>query len=219
MTRRDNLTTPRQRRVSRGALRPRGVRPVQRNHRPHLGHGPVPGHPDGPRHHLDRPQRRLGRLRWDKYPFILLNLAFSTQAAYAAPLILLAQNRQEERDRAQTENDRRRRTHPGRHRVLGSRARRRAAVTGRRGHHQRTRGSPRSPDRAVERLAERLSVNGNPPSKTPQRLRPRQPRPAATNSTSSTGRQAEESDQQQGATGHQREPPARRGLVGAPALR
>jgi uncharacterized membrane protein len=46
-------------------------------------------------------------LRWDKYPFILLNLAFSTQAAYAAPLILLAQNRQEQRDRAQTDNDRR----------------------------------------------------------------------------------------------------------------
>lgn len=45
-------------------------------------------------------------LRWDPYPFILLNLAFSTQAAYAAPLILLAQNRQEERDRAQTEQDR-----------------------------------------------------------------------------------------------------------------
>jgi uncharacterized membrane protein len=46
------------------------------------------------------------RLRWDKYPFILLNLAFSTQAAYAAPLILLAQNRQERRDRAQLERDR-----------------------------------------------------------------------------------------------------------------
>jgi len=46
------------------------------------------------------------RLRWDKYPFILLNLAFSTQAAYAAPLILLAQNRQEHRDRAQLERDR-----------------------------------------------------------------------------------------------------------------
>jgi len=46
------------------------------------------------------------RLKWDKYPFILLNLAFSTQAAYAAPLILLAQNRQEGRDRAQLERDR-----------------------------------------------------------------------------------------------------------------
>jgi uncharacterized membrane protein len=39
------------------------------------------------------------RYRWDPYPFILLNLAFSTQAAYAAPLILLAQTRQAERDK------------------------------------------------------------------------------------------------------------------------
>src|SRR5439155_759284 len=45
-------------------------------------------------------------LRWDPYPFILLNLVFSTQAAYAAPLILLAQNRQADRDRAQAETDR-----------------------------------------------------------------------------------------------------------------
>jgi len=45
-------------------------------------------------------------LRWDPYPFILLNLAFSTQAAYAAPLILLAQTRQVERDRAEAERDR-----------------------------------------------------------------------------------------------------------------
>jgi uncharacterized membrane protein len=36
---------------------------------------------------------------WDPYPFILLNLAFSTQAAYAAPLILLAQTRQTDRDK------------------------------------------------------------------------------------------------------------------------
>lgn len=43
---------------------------------------------------------------WDPYPFILLNLAFSTQAAYAAPLILLAQNRQENRDRVSLEEDR-----------------------------------------------------------------------------------------------------------------
>jgi uncharacterized membrane protein len=43
---------------------------------------------------------------WDPYPFILLNLAFSTQAAYAAPLILLAQNRQADRERAETERDR-----------------------------------------------------------------------------------------------------------------
>ncbi|AZA09537.1 DUF1003 domain-containing protein [Corynebacterium pseudopelargi] len=46
--------------------------------------------------------------QWDPYPFILLNLAFSTQAAYAAPLILLAQNRQEDRDRISLNEDRRR---------------------------------------------------------------------------------------------------------------
>ncbi len=44
-------------------------------------------------------------LRWDPYPFILLNLAFSTQAAYAAPLILLAQTRQAERDKLAVERD------------------------------------------------------------------------------------------------------------------
>jgi uncharacterized membrane protein len=43
---------------------------------------------------------------WDPYPFILLNLAFSTQAAYAAPLILLAANRQADRDKAEIERDR-----------------------------------------------------------------------------------------------------------------
>ena len=49
----------------------------------------------------------IGFIRhWDPYPFILLNLAFSTQAAYAAPLILLAQNRQDDRDRANIERDR-----------------------------------------------------------------------------------------------------------------
>jgi uncharacterized membrane protein len=42
-------------------------------------------------------------LEWDPYPFILLNLAFSTQAAYAAPLILLAQTRQAERDKVATD--------------------------------------------------------------------------------------------------------------------
>lgn len=45
-------------------------------------------------------------LKWDPYPFILLNLAFSTQAAYAAPLILLAQNRQDDRDRIALDEDR-----------------------------------------------------------------------------------------------------------------
>lgn len=38
---------------------------------------------------------------WDPYPFILLNLVFSTQAAYAAPIIMMAQNRQSSRDREQ----------------------------------------------------------------------------------------------------------------------
>src|SRR5262245_20888052 len=46
-----------------------------------------------------------GMTQFDLYPFILLNLAFSTQAAYAAPLILLAQTRQADRDKAQTEAD------------------------------------------------------------------------------------------------------------------
>jgi uncharacterized membrane protein len=48
-------------------------------------------------------------MRWDPYPFILLNLAFSTQAAYAAPLILLAQTRQADRDKASVEADARHR--------------------------------------------------------------------------------------------------------------
>jgi uncharacterized membrane protein len=42
---------------------------------------------------------------WDVYPYILLNLLFSTQAAYAAPIIMMAQNRQSERDRAQANSD------------------------------------------------------------------------------------------------------------------
>ena len=42
---------------------------------------------------------------WDPFPYILLNLLFSTQAAYAAPIIMMAQNRQNERDRAQADED------------------------------------------------------------------------------------------------------------------
>jgi len=42
---------------------------------------------------------------WDAYPFILLNLVFSTQAAYAAPIIMMSQNRQNERDRMHAEQD------------------------------------------------------------------------------------------------------------------
>lgn len=42
---------------------------------------------------------------WDAYPFILLNLIFSTQAAYAAPIIMMSQNRQSKLDRLKAEND------------------------------------------------------------------------------------------------------------------
>ena len=51
---------------------------------------------------------RINAGAWDPYPFILLNLAFSTQASYSAPLILLAQNRQDDRDRVTAEQDRQR---------------------------------------------------------------------------------------------------------------
>jgi uncharacterized membrane protein len=47
----------------------------------------------------------VGITHFDLYPFILLNLAFSTQAAYAAPLILLAQTRQADRDKAHADAD------------------------------------------------------------------------------------------------------------------
>jgi uncharacterized membrane protein len=48
----------------------------------------------------------IGFMRhWDVYPFFLLNLIFSTQAAYAAPIIMMAQNRQSERDRLQAQDD------------------------------------------------------------------------------------------------------------------
>ena len=45
------------------------------------------------------------KFRWDPYPFILLNLLFSTQASYAAPIIMMSQNRQADRDRAQATAD------------------------------------------------------------------------------------------------------------------
>lgn len=44
-------------------------------------------------------------LHWDPYPFILLNLMFSIQAAYAAPIIMMSQNRQNDRDREQAKQD------------------------------------------------------------------------------------------------------------------
>ncbi|MDP2211864.1 MAG: DUF1003 domain-containing protein [Candidatus Aquicultor sp.] len=43
--------------------------------------------------------------RWDPYPFILLNLMFSVQAAYAGPILMMSQNRQAERDRYQAQAD------------------------------------------------------------------------------------------------------------------
>jgi uncharacterized membrane protein len=55
---------------------------------------------------LNTARCRSGLKPFDPYPFILLNLFFSTQASYAAPLILLAQNRQADRDRVQIEEDR-----------------------------------------------------------------------------------------------------------------
>jgi uncharacterized membrane protein len=64
-------------------------------------------------------------LQWDPYPFILLNLAFSTQAAYAAPLILLAQTRQAERDKRgeeRTEQHRERAERLGAERVAAIKA-------------------------------------------------------------------------------------------------
>jgi uncharacterized membrane protein len=45
------------------------------------------------------------KLKWDPYPFILLNLALSFQAAYAAPFIMMSQNRQSDIDRKKAEND------------------------------------------------------------------------------------------------------------------
>jgi uncharacterized membrane protein len=48
----------------------------------------------------------IGFIRhWDAYPFILLNLIFSTQAAYSAPIIMMSQNRQNARDRIKAEED------------------------------------------------------------------------------------------------------------------
>ena len=62
-------------------------------------------HPDTSRSDLDDPQCRRLVAPLDVYPFILLNLLFSTQAAYAAPIIMMSQNRQSERDRANAEAD------------------------------------------------------------------------------------------------------------------
>ena len=68
--------------------------------RPLLRHADLPHRPDAHRRGLDPGERRSAGPQFDVYPFILLNLAFSLQAAYAAPLILLAQTRQADRDKA-----------------------------------------------------------------------------------------------------------------------
>lgn len=97
------------------------------DHRPHLHlHGPFGRTPFGTRaesfaRFFGTPRFVVGQsvvvavwialnvaavsLRWDPYPFILLNLTFSLQAAYAAPLILLAQTRQADRDKGLSEAD------------------------------------------------------------------------------------------------------------------
>jgi uncharacterized membrane protein len=64
---------------------------------------------------------------WDPYPFILLNLAFSTQAAYAAPLILLAQTRQAERDKLSEQMVERHREESARHAEAHTESLRRSA--------------------------------------------------------------------------------------------
>jgi Protein of unknown function (DUF1003) len=82
------------------ALRHRPLRQRCGTLRPVLRHPEVHPRPDRARRYLDRPQRRGVQPVLGPYSFILLNRAFSTQAAYAAPLILLAQTRQADRDKA-----------------------------------------------------------------------------------------------------------------------
>src|SRR4051812_19385099 len=63
-------------------------------------------HPVCHSHGLDRAERHgLYVQQWDPYPFILLNLALSFQAAYAAPFIMMSQNRQQDIDRKSAEHD------------------------------------------------------------------------------------------------------------------
>ena len=140
-------------------VRLRGVRPVQRVDRPLPRHRPLPRVPDGHHRRLDRPQHRRARRASSSTRGTAASscsrCVLSLQASYAAPLILLAQNRQERRDRvAGRERPRGRRAHPGRHRVPRPRDRRRPARAGRRGHR---RGAARSArhahqgDRATQR--------------------------------------------------------------------
>ena len=105
-----------------------------------IGTGPLPGLHDGVRRRLaDLERARRRAPAFDPYPFIFLTLILSLQASYAAPLILLAQNRQADRDRVQYEQDRGagRAQHRG-HRLPHPRARRTA-------HRRRRRRHPRLP--------------------------------------------------------------------------
>ncbi len=86
---------------------PRGFRPPVGAHRALPGHRAVHRLDDGRHHHLaGLEHHRPYFLRFDPYPFIFLTLMLSLQASYAAPLILLAQNRQDDRDRVNLEQDR-----------------------------------------------------------------------------------------------------------------
>ena len=135
-TRSTRLDVPRDTRRSMRAaavVRRRGVRSALGADRA------LPRHRD--LHHLDDGRHhRLGAsgtssdpttCRWDDYPFIFLTLMLSLQASYAAPLILLATNRQESRDRVNLEQDRETNARaPRRHGVPGPRGR--LAAAGRR---------------------------------------------------------------------------------------
>ena len=88
-------------------VRPGGVRPAERAVRPVHRHRAVPGLHDGVRRRLAGLEHlRPAELQFDHYPFIVADPDASLQASYAAPLILLAQNRQADRDRVQYEQDR-----------------------------------------------------------------------------------------------------------------
>jgi uncharacterized membrane protein len=95
-------------------------------------------------------------LQFDEYPFILLTLALSMQASYAAPLILLAQNRQESRDREQSELDRHQaaRTQADTEFLTRELASIRLALA--------DVATTADLDRALERVAERLDGRGGP---------------------------------------------------------
>ena len=90
-------------------VRPRRLRADLRADRALPGHRALPRLDDGRDRRLGGLERpRTGCLAIRRYPFIFLTLVLSLQASYAAPLILLAQNRQDDRDRVNLEQDRKR---------------------------------------------------------------------------------------------------------------